>query len=67
VYIGLQFIFAFCFIIIIISGATAQIGPWPLLTGFMIVIVRCGSSTIDLVLDTLIQPSETYSSNYQRL
>jgi hypothetical protein len=35
------------------------------LTGFMIVIVRCGviSSTIDLVLHTLIQPSETSSSN----
>jgi hypothetical protein len=39
------------------------------LTGFMIVIVRCGviSSTIDLVLHTLIQPSETSGSNYQRL
>jgi hypothetical protein len=33
-----------------ISGATAQTGPWPPFTGFMIVfIVRCGviSSTID--------------------
>jgi hypothetical protein len=39
------------------------------LTGFVIVIVRCGvvSSTIDVVLHTLIQPSETSSSNYQRL
>jgi hypothetical protein len=49
----------------IISGASAQIGPWPPL-GFhdsystMWVI----SSMIDLVLHNLIQPSETSSSNY---
>jgi hypothetical protein len=55
-------------IMMIISGATAQTGPWPPFTGFMMVcIIRCGviSSTIDLY--TLIQPSETSSSNYQRL
>jgi hypothetical protein len=37
--------------LMMISDATAQIGPWPPFTGFMIVfIVRCGviSSTTDL-------------------
>jgi hypothetical protein len=39
------------FKMMMISGATAQTGPWPPFTGFMIVfIVRFGviSSTIDL-------------------
>jgi hypothetical protein len=48
-----------------ISGATAQTGPWPRFTGF---ITMCGFQLHDRpILDTLIQPSETSSSNYQRL
>jgi hypothetical protein len=52
-----------------ISGATAQTGPWPPFTGFMIVYsTMWGYQLHDRpVLDTLIQPSETSSSNYQRL
>jgi hypothetical protein len=48
-----------------ISGATAQ----PSLMGFMIVYSKMwGYQLHDRpVLDTLIQPSETSSSNYQRL
>jgi hypothetical protein len=36
--------------VMMISGATAQTGPWPPFTGFMIVYSTCGviNSTIDL-------------------
>jgi hypothetical protein len=52
-----------------ISGATAQTGPWPPFTGFMIVYsMMWGYQLHDRpVQDTLIQPSETTSSNYQKL
>jgi hypothetical protein len=52
-----------------ISGATAQTGPWPPFTGFMTVSYSTmwGYQLHDRpILDTLIQPSETSSSNYQR-
>jgi hypothetical protein len=52
-----------------ISGATAQTGHWPPFTSFMIVYsMMWGYQLHDRpVLDTLNQPSETSSSNYQRL
>jgi hypothetical protein len=52
-----------------ISGATAQTGPWPPFKGFMIVCsTMWGYQLHDRpTLDNLIQPSETSSSNYQRL
>jgi hypothetical protein len=53
-----------------INGATAQTGPWPPFTGFMIVFYSAmwGYQLHDQpVLDTLIQSSETSSSDYQRL
>jgi hypothetical protein len=53
-----------------ISGATAQAGPWPPFYGFhdSLYSTMCGYQLHDRpVLDTLIQPSETSSSNYQRL
>jgi hypothetical protein len=53
----------------IISGATAQTGPWPPFSGFMIVYsTMWGYQRHDRpILDTLIQPLETSSNNYQRL
>jgi hypothetical protein len=53
-----------------ISDATAQTGPWPPFTGFMIVFYSTmwGYQLHNRsILDTLIQPSEISSSNYQRL
>jgi hypothetical protein len=55
--------------VMIISGAAAQTGPWPPFTGFRIVYSTMWSYQLHdrPVLDTLIQPSETSSSDYQRL
>jgi hypothetical protein len=52
-----------------ISGATAQTGPCPPFTGFMMFYsTMWGYQLHDRpILDTLIQPSETAISNYQRL
>jgi hypothetical protein len=49
------------------SGATAQTGPWPPFTGFMIICISTmwGYQLHDRPLqDTLIQPSEPSSSNH---
>jgi hypothetical protein len=51
-----------------ISGATAQTGPWPpLRVSWKLYSTMCYQLHDRPVLDTLIQPSKTSSSNYQRL
>jgi hypothetical protein len=62
--------YIFCYHLqMMISGATARTGPWPPFTGFMVVYSTMWGYQLHNrpVLDTLIQPSETSSSNCQRL
>jgi hypothetical protein len=56
-------------VMMMVSGATAQTGPWPpLRVSWQFYSTMWGYQLHDRpVLDTLIQPSETSSSHYQRL